>query len=421
MVGRRFMEDVQRKLRSFFSSPSKIIILCLSLTAALLSLLLSLFHGLAADKAGKKAGAQASQGALFFFLPGCHDCSQQEEVLHELAAEDGNFSFQALDASLPANAALYKRLSAEAGLAPENMGIPTTFIGKTALVGLWSIKEYRQGALEGLPHAARENPELSQATEPSARAGLAGLKIRLPLLGGLDLQSLSLPALTIVLALADGFNPCAMWVLVFMIGLIAGLGDKRKIWIIVGSFVLASGILYYLFMTAWLNVFIFTGSLRIVSVLIGAFSLGFGGLGIQEIISSKGHIACALGDGKRRESLMEKIRATISKPISLGLVAAVIVLAFIVNSIEFACSAAIPAVYTKVLSQTGLSIPLYYLYLAIYVLFFMLDDLIVFSLAAFSLGSFSGTKAVLVSKAAGSVAMLALGLLLLFFPHLIGA
>jgi cytochrome c biogenesis protein CcdA len=74
-----------------------------------------------------------------------------------------------------------------------------------------------------------------------------------PFVGGIDPFGYSLPALTVLMGLADGFNPCAMWVLVYLISLIAGTQDRRKTWWLVGSFVVASGVLYFLFMTAWLN------------------------------------------------------------------------------------------------------------------------------------------------------------------------
>ena len=93
-------------------------------------------------------------------------------------------------------------------------------------------------------------------------------RIRLPFLGEIDPSDYSLLALTVLMGLSDGFNPCAMWVLVYLISLIAGIQDQRKIWWLVGTFVLASGILYFLFMTAWLNTFLILGYIRPLTQLI---------------------------------------------------------------------------------------------------------------------------------------------------------
>ena len=38
-----------------------------------------------------------------------------------------------------------------------------------------------------------------------------------------------------VIGLLDGFNPCAMWVLIYLISLASTIGDKRKMYIIVGG------------------------------------------------------------------------------------------------------------------------------------------------------------------------------------------
>ncbi|GAI51516.1 unnamed protein product, partial [marine sediment metagenome] len=81
-------------------------------------------------------------------------------------------------------------------------------------------------------------------------------EVILPIIGKLRLSDYSLPSLAVILGLVDGFNPCALWVLAYLISLVITLKDKGKIWLLVGSFVFASGVLYFLFMTAWLNAFL---------------------------------------------------------------------------------------------------------------------------------------------------------------------
>ena len=111
--------------------------------------------------------------------------------------------------------------------------------------------------------------------------------INLPFFGEIDAKDYSLAALAMILGLVDGFNPCAMWVLVYLISMIMGMNDKRKIWLIVGSFLLASGTLYFLFMTAWLNVFLFIGYLRPVTLAIGLFAIGVGINDLKKYFTTK--------------------------------------------------------------------------------------------------------------------------------------
>jgi hypothetical protein len=60
--------------------------------------------------------------------------------------------------------------------------------------------------------------------------------------------------LTIVLGAVDGFNPCAMWVLVFLIGLLVGMRDPVRMWSYGAAFLLTSAAVYFAFMAAWLNI-----------------------------------------------------------------------------------------------------------------------------------------------------------------------
>ncbi|MEN8142987.1 MAG: hypothetical protein ABFQ82_05255 [Thermodesulfobacteriota bacterium] len=254
----------------------------------------------------------------------------------------------------------------------------------------------------------------------SVEEGLAPSTILdIPFLGEIDARDFSLPALAVILGLVDGFNPCAMWVLLYLISLVLSLKDRKRIWLLVGSFVLASGILYFLFMTAWLNAFLFMGYLRPLTLIIGFFALWVGVVDIYESIRDKGKAACELGDSESKSRTMEKIRRVVLAPISFGGLLAIISLAFVVNSIEFLCSAAVPAVYIYILSISPLHTVQYYLYILLYDFFFMLDDLIIFSTAAFAATSSLGEKYAAYAKPVSGVIMLAVGIVMIFFPDLL--
>jgi hypothetical protein len=204
-----------------------------------------------------------------------------------------------------------------------------------------------------------------------------------------------------------------MWVLVYLISLVATLRDRKRIWLIVGSFVLASGILYFLFMTVWLNAYLFIGYSRVVTIVVGLVALGGGILQVREVIETKGVVVCKVTDEESRKKTMTKVQKIVSSPITLGTIAGIIILAFAVNSVEFLCSAAIPAVFTRVLFLAGLSTFQYYGYILLYVLFFMLDDLVIFGTAAFALTSRLGDRYARYSRPVGATILIILGVLLL--------
>jgi len=283
-----------------------------------------------------------------------------------------------------------------------------------AVVGcvfLW--RDYGQQFLDFV--AGREQP-LSAWGEGSL--GFAPPEtVSVPLLGEVRIGVLPLPVLAVLLGLVDGFNPCAMWALVYLISLVAGLNDRRKIWLLVGSFVFASGVLYFLFMTAWLNVFLFVGYLRLLTITVGLFALGVGILDIREFFAVKGALTCPVGDGAAKQHALGKMRAIVRAPLAFGSFLAILLLAFTVNSIEFACSAALPAIFTHTLSLRSLSSFQYYGYILLYDFFFMLDDLVIFGLAVLTLETTLGAKYVKQCKLLGGIVLAGLGFLMLFMPE----
>lgn len=256
-----------------------------------------------------------------------------------------------------------------------------------------------------------------EASEPTSQSDLKS--IVLPVLGEINVLDYSLPFLSVVLGLVDGFNPCAMWVLVYLISLVIGLKDRRKIWLLVGSFVLASGILYFLFMTAWLNVFLLIGYVRPLTIIIGLFALGMGIIHIYEYIKSKGNLVCEVGSFETKKKTESWAYKVVHSPLTLATIGSIIVLAFVVNTIEFACSSAIPAIFTQVLAISSLSTFQYYMYILLYDIFFMLDDLIIFGLAVFAVNTTIGDKYVKQCKIISGILLIILGIVLAFFPGIL--
>ncbi len=242
-------------------------------------------------------------------------------------------------------------------------------------------------------------------------------KIKLPFLGEINPKTFSLPIITILLAAVDGFNPCAMWTLLFLISLLLGMEDRKKMWILGGAFIFASATVYFLFLAAWLNLFLFLGLVSWVKLLVGLIALGAGGYYLYDFVVNKAG-ACKVTGGQEKSSFFNKLKKVISNRSLLMSVFGIIVLAVSVNLIELVCSAGLPAIYTQILSLSGLSPVQYYSYLLLYILIFMLDDLLIFVLAMTTLRvtGIQG-KYARFSHLIGGILMLIIGLLLLFKPE----
>jgi len=401
------MSTIKTTIKRFFESGFNIY-----LVIALIAIGVSGFILTSEPLASQEQGEMAIH---FFYLPTCPHCAEQKPIYEELKAETPDLIFYSHDASSQEGSALFYKMATEAGLDTSRLGVPTIFVGKHALVGVHT-KEQIKDAIRECMEECKAGKNLSIETQ-EVRTSFTDFE--LPFIGRVDLTAYSLPTLAIVLGLIDGFNPCAMWVLVYLIGLLIGVRDKRKIWIIVGSFVLASGILYFLFMTAWLNIFLLVGYSRILTILIGLIALGGGIISLKEYLTAKGELACKVGDEKSHKKTIRKMEKIVTQPLSIAIIISIIGLAFVVNSVEFVCSSAIPAVFTQILTLSGISTLQHYLYIGLYVFFFMLDDLLIFGMAAFAIGSSLGEKYAKYCKLLGGVILTILGFIMVFAPYLL--
>ncbi|HHE41173.1 MAG TPA: hypothetical protein ENL12_00805, partial [Dehalococcoidia bacterium] len=188
----------------------------------------------------------------FFYHSGCPHCRDQEPFNEDMAAKYPDVYFVYHDGADPAQYQVLLKLIEGTNISEEDLDFPLTIVGKRAFVG-WVSYEQTGTAIEQaiVKCLAGDCGGTEQTTEENVSE-----QIDVPVFGTIHISDYSLPVLAVILGLVDGFNPCAMWVLAYLISILFVLQDRRKAWLLVGSFVLASGILYYLFMTAWLNAFL---------------------------------------------------------------------------------------------------------------------------------------------------------------------
>lgn len=367
------------------------------------------------DQAGAGSLSKPNVVAHVFYSPSCPHCRKELNFLETLKPDYPGLRVDLHNIDKDEELDTMVRFLQRYGLPTYQIATPFLFIGKRYLLG------FHEPETTGREIRALIESELAGGDPLGATVDQDTQKktIDLPLLGEIDLFQTSLPALAVVLGLVDGFNPCAMWVLVYLISLIIGLKDRSRIYTIIGSFLFASGVLYFLFMTAWLNVFLFLGYIHALTVLIGLAAIYLGALSLEDFFRSGGKIVCEVGDLQAREKTRTKIRHLIASPLTWATFAGIVGLAFVVNSVEFVCSSAMPAVFTHVLAVSDISPLAYYLYILLYVLFFMLDDLIIFAAAAFAVERFAGEKYAGFCKLFGGALMVGLGALLAFYPEVL--
>ncbi len=331
--------------------------------------------------------AWAAEKIYFFWAAGCPHCAKEEAFLNSLKEKYPQLTIKDYEITYDRkNLELLQKMGKE--LKTDVSGVPFTVIGK----------QYFSGYLS------------DETTGKDIEAAITEIPMNF------KYSHLPLPLLTFVVALLDGFNPCAMWTLLFLISLLLGMNDRKRMWLLGTTFIAASALVYFLFLAAWLNLFLFLGFIVWVRLVVGLVALATGGYFLRDYVVNKSGQCQVIGN--RRQKTMEKIRKIIKKKQLLLSLLGIIILAFAVNLVELICSAGLPAIYTQILSLAQLPKWQYYLYLLFYILIFMLDDLIIFFIAMITLQAVGiQSKYSRLSHLIGGILMLIIGCLLLFKPE----
>jgi cytochrome c biogenesis protein CcdA len=222
-----------------------------------------------------------------------------------------------------------------------------------------------------------------------------------------------------VLGFIDGFNPCAMWVLLTFLIILSQIGDKKKMIYLVGVFVFAEAVMYFLILNVWYQTWDFISLDKWVTPAVGLLAFGSGIYFLYKWHKSNGELTCDVTSLEHQQKTTQKIKDVVSKPITIVTLLAVLALAFSVNIIEFACSVGIAQSFTKILELNNLSFIGRQFYVAVYTLFYMADDFLIFILAIVGFKKFHtvGAKYSHLSMLIGGILMLILGILLILKPQ----
>lgn len=244
-------------------------------------------------------------------------------------------------------------------------------------------------------------------------------KFYVPGWGKVQAKDLSLPTLTLVLAGCDAFNPCAFFVLLLLLSLLVHSQSRMRILIVGGVFVLFSGLMYFLFMAAWLNLFLVIGHLRFITLIAGLVALAIGLMNVKDFFWFKKGPSLSIPESSR-PALFQRMTHLISASNGLTLLAGAASLAVVANLYELLCTSGFPMVYTRILTLSDLSYSGYYGYLALYNLIYVAPMALIvcgfcLTLGARKLTEYQGKVLKLLS---GNM-MLALGGILLIWPDIL--
>jgi hypothetical protein len=381
-----------------------------------------LFLLLLAMTAAQAAGPPALT-IHYFRADGCPHCEDAGAFFARLAAEEPRLIVRDYEVSRnPENRALFQ--AALQALGVEEGGVPFIFVGDWATLG------YHADATTGT-EIRRQVERCLAAPCPDAlaaiRAGRAPVSLppreagadvlRLPLVGEVDASSLSLPLLTVTVAALDAFNPCAFFVLLFLLSMMAHQKSRARMLAVGGIFVLFSGLMYFAFMAAWLNLFQLLGELAWVTLAAGLLAVVVGAVNVKDFFLFGRGVSLSIPES-RKPDLFRRARAILTAENLPAMLAATVFLAVAANFYELLCTAGFPMVYTRLLTLGEPSAAVRYLYLALYNLVYVLPLAVIVLVFVRTLGARKlGEREGRLLKLLSGTMMLELGVLLLVAPE----
>jgi glutaredoxin len=379
------------------------------------------------------ADLQQIQGKLEVFTrPGCPHCEDAKLFLEELRREQPDMQIVVHDIwQDPAARERLQALAARQGI--PTPGVPAFYVQGQLIIGYAGadttgahlrallLQPQTRTEKEGASAGFCESQQDSSCVQTELSLAAESETVEIPLLGWrFTVQQLGLPLFTCVLGMLDGFNPCSMWVLILMLSMLAGLKNRKKMLVIAGVFVAVEGVAYFAFMAAWLNVFLFVGFSRASEIVLGGIACVAGAINLKDFWVFGRGISLSIPKAAK-PGLYAKLRRILQAENLSAAVCGTIVLALLVQIVEFLCTTGFPALYTRILTLWQLDSGTYYGYLLLYNFMYMLDDLLVLTIGVVTLSQRRlQEKEGRWLKLLSGVVMVILGLYLLSAPASIG-
>ncbi|SHG85162.1 cytochrome C biosynthesis protein [Ferrimonas marina] len=402
----------------------------------LLALLSPLFPAVAQVEADTAPGVTLD----YFFSQTCPHCSEASPFVQQLADHYPWLTLVKHDVADGSVRQHWQSLAARTGVAANS--VPYMAACDRAIVGFNGVGDTGQYLLAQLKACYR-----SQGGEPGAdpafMAEMSGTsmamigscdqgaapgacdlsepqrQVNLPLLGSVSPEAMSLPLLTVVLGGVDAFNPCAFFVLLFLLSVMVNAKSRKRMLLVGGIFVFFSGFIYFIFMAAWLNLFLLLGDVGngIIMTAAGILALSAGFINVKEYVTTKGEVSLSMS-AENRSSLIKRM-GKLTKADNLGtMVFGSVVLAILANAYELLCTAGFPMIYTSVLSMHDLTNTEYYLYLVAYNVVYVIPLAAIVIAFAWSMGKRKLTeKEGQTLKLMSGLMMLGMGLTLILDPN----
>lgn len=363
---------------------------------------------------------------------GCPHCKAEMDYLDTIKDKYTNLEIKEYEVWYDDNnASLLTKVESYFNI--KRSGVPTTIIGNTVIQGyqnesstgkkierainFYEENDYKDIVKEIKDGTAIKNTKKSDKFQEEETKLDKETSVKAPIVGNVNLKDVSLLTSAIILGLIDGFNPCAMWILLFLISALIGMKDRKRMWTLGLTFLITSGLVYMLIMLSWISIAVKITTIVWIRNIIAIIALIGAILNLKSFIKSK-NSGCEIVDSKKRKNIFSKIKKFTSEKSFILAFFGIIGLAISVNLVELACSAGLPLIFTELLAINNVSGFIKFIYISIYIIFFLIDDIIVFTISMYTMKATGiSTKYGKYSHLIGGLIMLLIGLLLIIKPE----
>ncbi len=369
-------------------------------------------------------GSEKNLNIYLFYGDGCPHCKEEEKWFESYLKKNDYIKIHRYEVWYNKdNQEKYSKVHDI--LNDTSSGIPYLIIGETVISGFDEeiTPERIKNAVEYYKNINYKDKVgiylgiVEDKNEEETKTDYQESEVKIPILGKQKIKDVSIGLSAVVIGLVDGFNPCAMWILLFLISMLLGMKNRKRMWTLGITFLVSSALVYFLFLISWLNLAVFLNKILYIRVAIAFVAVLFGVIQVNSFFFKKDD-GCEVVDTKNRKKIIKSIQKIVKEKSFILALLGIILLAASVNIVELLCSLGLPVMFTQILTINEVSKFGQILYSLIYILFFMIDDIIIFIIAMKTLEIKAiSNKYGKYSHLIGGLIMITIGILMIYKPE----
>lgn len=369
-------------------------------------------------------GSEKDLNIYLFYGDGCPHCKEEEKWFESYLKKNDYIKIHRYEVWYNKdNQEKYSKVHDI--LNDTSSGIPYLIIGETVISGFDEeiTPERIKNAVEYYKNINYKDKVgiylgiVEDKNEEETKTDYQESEVKIPILGKQKIKDVSIGLSAVVIGLVDGFNPCAMWILLFLISMLLGMKNRKRMWTLGITFLVSSALVYFLFLISWLNLAVFLNKILYIRVAIAFVAVLFGVIQVNSFFFKKDD-GCEVVDTKNRKKIIKSIQKIVKEKSFILALLGIILLAASVNIVELLCSLGLPVMFTQILTINEVSKFGQILYSLIYILFFMIDDIIIFIIAMKTLEIKAiSNKYGKYSHLIGGLIMIIIGILMIYKPE----